>query len=98
LCNTHKTKLQQNNILSWPFQLKRRFLDHAATAARPPKWQTILSLRKRYCANFLKAIFVILNFKIFHLLFENVDQEYKLDQLAISVESKCKRSSASSYT
>ena len=35
---------------------------------------------------------------MFHLLFENFDQEHNSDQLVISVESKCKRSSASSYT
>ena len=35
---------------------------------------------------------------MFHLLFKNVDQEHNSDHLAISVESKCKRSSASSYT
>jgi hypothetical protein len=35
---------------------------------------------------------------MFHLLFENFDQEHNSDQLAISVESKCKRFSASSYT
>ena len=35
---------------------------------------------------------------MFHLLFENFDQEHNSDQLVISVESKCQRSSAPSYT